>query len=142
MGWTTPLNRDEATYLQLAITTLGGTVLVGGGWYFFTSVFYRATPVEHRERVDHFFAQLATPVDKQGTQGVQTVIYKLIGALCLVYGGFILALALIPNPPLGRACFLFCGGVMFGVGALLHWIGRKRDRAFAATTKGALAVAS
>lgn len=142
MGWTTPLNRDEATYLQLAITTLGGTVLVGGGWYFFTSLFYRASPVEHRERVDHFFAQLATPVDKQGTQGVQTVIYKLIGALCLVYGGFILALALIPNPPLGRACFLFCGGVMFGVGALLHWIGRKRDRAFAATTEGALAAAS
>lgn len=128
MGWTTPLNRDEATYLQLAVTTLGGTVLVGGGWYFFTSLFYRASPPEERARVDAFFTNLATPVDKQDTQGVQTAIYKLLGALCLVYGGFILVLTFIPNSLLGRACFLFCGGVMFGVGAVLRRIGHTRGK--------------
>ena len=36
-----------------------------------------------------------------------------MGLLCLIYGGFITLLALIPNPLIGRLAFLFCGGVMF-----------------------------
>jgi Na+/proline symporter len=124
MGWTRPLTHDEGTYMRLAITTLGGTVLVGSAWYFFTSLFYQASPAPDRARVDAFFTNLETPVDKHGVQGVQTSIYKLLGALCLVYGAFILLLMLIPNSPGGRVCFLFCGGAIFGVGALLHRTGK------------------
>lgn len=128
MGWTTPLNGDEKTYLKLAITTLGGTVIIGSTWYFFTSLFYKGAPAAEQERIDHFFTNLHTPVDKHGVEGVQTVIYKLIGALCLVYGGFILLLMAIPNRFNGRLAFLFCGGVMFGVGALLFSIGKKKEK--------------
>jgi len=129
MGWQRPLTADETTYLQLAITTLGGTVLVGSGWYFFTSLFYQAGPTEHRERVDAFFRDLETPVAKHGAPGVQTSIYRLLGALCLVYGGFILLLMLIPNSFTGRLCFLFCGGMIFGAGVLLHCAGSAQDPA-------------
>jgi hypothetical protein len=45
---------------------------------------------------------------------------KIMGVLCLIYGGFITLLALIPNPLIGRIAFVFCGAVMFGVGWLLH----------------------
>jgi Na+/proline symporter len=128
MGWTTPLNGDEKTYLKLAITTLGGTVLIGSTWYFFTSLFYKGAPAAEQERIDHFFTNLHTPVDKHGVEGVQTVIYKMIGALCLVYGGFILLLMAIPNRFNGRLAFLFCGGVMFGVGAWLFAIGKKKEK--------------
>ena len=37
---------------------------------------------------------------------------ELLGKLCLIYGGFIMLMALIPNPIEGRLCFLFCGGVV------------------------------
>jgi Na+/proline symporter len=127
-GWTTPLNGDEKTYLRLAITTLGGTVVIGSAWYFFTSLFYKAAPIAEQERIEKFFTNLDTPVDEHGVEGVQTVIYKLLGALCLVYGGFILLLMAIPNKFSGRLAFLFCGGVMFGVGWALFKIGKRKER--------------
>jgi SSS family solute:Na+ symporter len=126
-GWEQPLNADEETYLKLAVTTLGGTVIVGSAWYFFTSLFYRQTPVAEQERVEKFFLNLQTPVDKQGVAGVQTTIYKLLGALCMVYGGFILLLMAIPNKSSGRLAFLFCGGVMFAVGWILFRIGKRKE---------------
>jgi solute:Na+ symporter, SSS family len=126
LAWLRGLNGDEATYLKLAVTTLGGTVIIGSAWYFFTSVFYRATPASEQERIEHFFTNLRTPVDKHGVEQVQTVIYRLMGALCLVYGAFILLLILIPNGLRGRLCFLFCGGAIFGVGGFLFRISKQR----------------
>jgi Na+/proline symporter len=126
LGWQKPLTGDEATYLQLAVTTIGGTVIVGSAWYFFTSLFYKAAPVEEQERIETFFKNLRTPVDKHGVEGVQTSIYKLLGALCTVYGVFILLLMAIPNKFTGRLAFLFCGGVMLTVGLLLFWIYKRR----------------
>jgi len=125
LGWEKPLNADETTYLRLAVTTLGGTVIVGSAWYFFTSLFYRSTPVAEQARIDQFFTNLHTPVNKPGVAGVQTSVYRLLGALCLVYGTFILLLMVIPNRFNGRLAFLFCGGVMFGAGAVL-WRAAKR----------------
>jgi len=43
----------------------------------------------------------------------------LIGWLCLPYGAVVTLMALIPNPPVGRVAFLFCGGVVMLVGWLL-----------------------
>lgn len=136
MGWQKPLTADEGTYLKLAVTTLGGTVLVGSAWYFFTSLFYQAAPAAERERVNQFFKNLQTPVDKHGVEGVQMAIYKLLGSLCMVYGGFILLLMAIPNRFNGRLAFLFCGGVMFGVGWLLFSIGRRKSATLPADSAG------
>jgi SSS family solute:Na+ symporter len=128
LGWTTPLNVDEQTYLKLAITTLGGTVIVGSAWYFFTGLFYKSTTVAEQERIETFFTNLQTPVDKHGVEGVQTAIYKLLGALCMVYGVFILLLMAIPNRFTGRLAFLFCGGVIFLVGRVLFTAGKRKER--------------
>ena len=132
MGWTKPLTGDEAIYLKLAITTLGGTVVVGSAWFFFTSLFYKAAPAAEQERIDKFFTNLKTPVDKHGVEGVQTSIYKLLGTLCMVYGGFILLLMAIPNKFTGRLAFLFCGGVMFSVGWVLLKRGKQKEKLAAA----------
>jgi ABC-type phosphate transport system permease subunit len=86
LGWVKPLTGDEATYLKLAVTTLGGTVIVGSAWFFFTSLFYKSAPAVEHERIENFFTNLSTPVDKHGAEGVQTTIYKLLGTLCMVYG--------------------------------------------------------
>lgn len=122
-GWDKPLNADEKTYLKLAATTLGGTVLVGSAWFFFTGLFYKNAPADERERIESFFANLATPVDKHGVAGVQTSVYRLLGTMCLAYGVFILVLMAIPNPFHGRMAFLFVGGTFCIVGALLKRAG-------------------
>lgn len=121
------LTDRESTYLLLAVTTFG-TLFIAGGWYFFTTLFYDASPAEHRERVDEFFQRLRTPVDKHGIAGVQEKIYRLLGYLCLIYGTFILLLMLLPNGFSGRMCFLFSGGVIFGVGGILYLVSRALEK--------------
>jgi Na+/proline symporter len=128
-GSAVPLKADEATYLRLAVSTLGGTVIVGSVWYFLTTLFYRASSSEYRSSVEGFFEKLHTPVEKHGEQGVQASLYRLLGALCLVYGLFILLLMAIPNPFFGRLCFLFCGGMIAGAGGLLLRLAGRTVRA-------------
>jgi SSS family solute:Na+ symporter len=122
-GWEKPLNADEKTYLKLGITTIGGTVVVGSAWFFFTSLFYKQAPQEERERIEGFFQNLEAPVDKHGVADVQTSVYRLLGTMCLAYGVFILALMVIPNPWGGRMAFLFVGGTFCAVGAWLRRAG-------------------
>jgi SSS family solute:Na+ symporter len=117
----------EQTYLLLAATSFG-TLFIAGGWFFFTSFFYASSPAEHRERVEEFFLRLRTPVQKEGVEDVQEKIYRLLGLLCLVYGAFILLLTLIPNSFVGRMCFVFCGGVIFGTGAILYLVSRRIEK--------------
>jgi len=121
VGQVTP---REQTYLLLATTTFG-TLFIAGGWFFFTSLFYASSPVEHRESVEEFFHRLRTPVQKAGVADVQEKIYRLLGLLCLVYGTFVLLLTLIPNSFTGRMCFVFCGGIIFGTGAVLYLISQR-----------------
>jgi SSS family solute:Na+ symporter len=51
---------------------------------------------------------------------------KFIGRLCLAYGAFVAALALIPNPLTGRLGFLFIGGLVGGIGLVLMYTSRER----------------
>ena len=129
LAWFRALNGDEATYLKLAVTTLGGTVLVGTTWYLFTGLFYKSCTVESQARVGEFFQRLATPVDHKGGEATQTSLYRLLGWLCVAYGAFIVALVLIPNSISGRLCFAFCGGTILLVGGLLVRTARRRAAA-------------
>jgi SSS family solute:Na+ symporter len=117
----------ERTYLLLATTTFG-TLFVAGGWFFFTSLFYKSSPADHRERIEEFFHRLRTPVRKEGIEDVQEKIYHLLGLLCLIYGSFILFLTLIPNSLTGRMCFVFCGGTIFVTGSILYLVSRRIGR--------------
>jgi Na+/proline symporter len=130
MGWRHGLSKDEATDLLLAETALG-TMVIGSAWFFATSLFYSSSPLEHKSRVDELFVRLKTPVDRGGEVQVEQqdhVIYQLLGGLCLVYGTFVLLLLLIPNQITGRLCFVFVGGIVFGVGAVLTSLAKKMMR--------------
>jgi hypothetical protein len=43
----------------------------------------------------------------------------MMGWLCIPYGGVVLLMALIPNPPLGRFAFVFCAATVITIGTLL-----------------------
>jgi Na+/proline symporter len=110
--------RPDVIFLLGVLTN----VIVGSLWFFGTGWFYdRETPA-YRSRVDAFFDNVLTPVDfeKEHGHSADRVQLRTLGTLCLAYGAFVLALTLIPNPALGRLCFVFVGAIISTVGALLY----------------------
>jgi SSS family solute:Na+ symporter len=90
------------------------------GWFFFTALFYRHSSPEHRAGVEEFFRRLRTPLpDNPEAAAANRQVPQAIGRMCLLYGGFIVLLALIPNPPAGRLSYVLCGGVLLVLGALI-----------------------
>ena len=69
-----------------------------------------------------------TPVDfeKEEGAGSDNLQAKIMGLLCLIYGGFLLLLMAIPNPWTGRLAFAFCGAMMAGIGWLLSRASRAK----------------
>ena len=108
--------------------------VVGSLWFFGTRLWYRRQSPAYHASVDAFFEKLKTPVDHTA-EGVSSdaAQFRTLGRLCLCYGGFVLTLILIPNPLVGRACFLFIGGAIGGIGALLLRTARRHDAAAKAT---------
>ena len=123
------LTLGERSDLLLVVTALG-TSLVGIIVFFASSLFYRGSQAADRTRVDEMFRQLRVPVEPaHDADSGDEPVYRLLGALCMVYGAFILLLMFIPNPPIGRLCFLFVGGVIGAVGVALYVVAnRKRAR--------------
>jgi hypothetical protein len=112
---------------------LSGTLVniaVGCAWFCGSCLFADARPIDEKDRVNAFFKTLQTPVDfeKEEGPGSDNLQAKVMGILCMIYGGFILLLILIPNPWTGRIAFAFCGLMMLGIGIGLY-LGSKGRRA-------------
>jgi Na+/proline symporter len=131
-GWIgnpgTALTGGEKSDLLLAVTALG-TLVIGATTFFGSAMFYRRSSAEHRQHVEQLFAKLETPVEDAPDAHVSDEpVYRLLGALCIVYGAFVLLLVLIPNDLIGRSCFLFVGAVISGAGWVLHRVARRKAR--------------
>ena len=102
-------------------------VVICSCWFLFTSLFYKKSCPEHHQRVDEFFTAIKTPIDfeKEVGEAKDAVQSNTLGILCLIYGGFVTLMALVPNPISGRLAFLFCGGLIGGVGLLLYRASKK-----------------
>lgn len=123
MGWVdTPLNLREQSDWAL-VSGIFLNVFMCSAWFLGSCLFGRRRSSREVERVDKFFEQARTPVDFDreigGANDAQQ--YRLLGLLCLIYGGFTTLLVLIPNPLTGRMAILACGGSVLAVGALLFW---------------------
>ena len=125
-GSTHALNADEGTYFLLFATVLIDTA-VCTLWFFSTSMFYATSDAVQRESIDRFFVNLETPIEGTNAAAADDgeQMYVMLGQLCLVYGAFVLLLIVIPNPLEGRACFLFCGGIIFTAGLILRRLGQR-----------------
>jgi SSS family solute:Na+ symporter len=94
-------------------------------------LFYKKSHAEHHERVEKFFEDMRTPIDhvKEDIRDQDAMQYRLVGIMCLVFGGFTLLGILIPNPLSGRMGFLFVGGTIFAIGTWLYAISVKKFKA-------------
>jgi hypothetical protein len=121
--------RESNDYYYFAAVL--GNAVICSAWFLGTMLFYRTSGPAYRERVERFFADMNRPVDfaKEIGEAKDNVQALTLGRMCHVYGGFIAMLALIPNPLVGRLCFLFCGGCIAGVGALLLRSAKEAPRA-------------
>ncbi|MDK2971384.1 MAG: hypothetical protein PWP23_1139 [Candidatus Sumerlaeota bacterium] len=105
-----------------------GNIVICSGWFFMTIAFHRYAPAKYVERVEEFFQRLATPVtsDDEPEKANDARQSNTLAVLCYVYGGFILLLAVfVPNSMGGRLSYVFCGSLIAGVGAALHYVARK-----------------
>jgi len=116
------LNDREGTAWDQTASALASTI-TGSIWFLLTPLIARSRPEAEVQRVDRFFHDLRTPVDfekEERSAGSDNLQAQIMGKLCLIYGGFITLLVVIPNPWSKRWAFLFCGLVMFGIGWMLH----------------------
>lgn len=123
--------REKTDFLLFATVLVNVAVCMS--WFFGTSIFYRSSSALHQERIETFFEHLRTPINSvaEKLENYDGIMYRMIGNLCLVYGAFVLILAAIPNSTRGRLCFIFCGGVIFGMGVVLTTLGRRNAAAIA-----------
>ncbi|MEM8873554.1 MAG: transporter [Planctomycetota bacterium] len=117
LGLAEPLNPVERGDLLYGTTVL--CVFVAGTVWFFATRFTGVAPTEV-ERAERFLTKTRTPLtaEEQGV-GIDSVQFKVMGVLCLVYGGFVMLLAVAPQAPAQRLACLFCGGFVVLVGLLL-----------------------
>ena len=142
-GWIRPLSGMESDDLTLAATALS-IVTICSAWFFVSTLFYNPADAENAERSQAFFHNLELPIDagREGIANYDRLIFRLIGGLCMFYGGFILTLMLIPNSIEGRLCFLFCGSAIFGLGGLLTLKGRSSSALVETPASQAVAMAA
>jgi Na+/proline symporter len=121
-GKTAPLGPAAQEYWRQGVQLLGNVAL-GTGWFLFSALFWKESPAAHRAQVEAFVARLDTAIDFTREEGAGAANdarqSAVVGWLCLTYGGFVLLLALIPNPWTGRLAFLGCGGLVVLIGVLL-----------------------
>ena len=125
-GYTGPLDNTAKEYWRQGIE-LFGNIAIGSTWFVGTMLCWQGTTAEHKANVAEFFTRFNQPVDFAKEEGAGNAAQQsaAVGWLCIAYGGFVLLLALIPNPLIGRLAFVGCGALVVGIGALLLFTARR-----------------
>ncbi|CAN5483021.1 Na+:solute symporter [soil metagenome] len=118
-GWSFN-KRESSDWVFLAGTFMN--IGVSCAWFWGSCLFARSRSNEEIQRVDKFFTLIHQPIDFQKEEGAgsDNLQARTMGMLCLIYGGFVLLLMLIPNSLMHRLAFGFCGLTMAGIGFWLR----------------------
>ncbi len=122
---------QELSDLNIAITT-GALFVVCTAWYFASMLFYKWETEGYERQVEAFFVEMNTPLrmeDEHGkTEENDRRQYDVLSKLCLIYGGFVMLLNLIPNSWESRIYISLCGTLILSVGVVLRSIGARIRR--------------
>jgi hypothetical protein len=106
--------------LVVAISLISHVVITGG-FFCLTTLFYKRLPEDRESAVDRFFTNINTPLRKAEGDHVHLDNRQriLLGRTVAIAGLLVMAMMALPNPLWGRLVFLCCGAVVFTVGAML-----------------------
>lgn len=130
LGWRPMSPRERADLMSGFIFLVGG--ILGAVIYLVAALLYKRFPLREkdRQRVDELYVNMETPVlaESDEHQHTDRMQCRKMGGLCLSYGGILMLGVLLPNDLKGRVCFLLCGAVVGGIGAVLWWRYLKLNR--------------
>ena len=120
------LTGREWSDLNVGIS-LAAHVVITGGFFLMSAFFYKGRTPEREQEVETLFHNWNTPLVAEGEEqkDLDTKQRTMLGNLISVAGFAIIAMALIPNPMLGRMLFMLCGGIVLTVGILLLMAARQ-----------------
>lgn len=118
------LERGDVTFIVITTVTLACSI----SWFFFTALFYKRVTPEHKASIEALFKDMRTPIDHVAEQSEDrdAIQYRIVGSLNLMLGSLLMCGFLIPNSLSERMVFIYCGGVVAGVGVILLSIYRKK----------------
>ena len=119
-GLTSSLTSREWVDLVVAISLISHVVITGG-FFCLTTLFYKRLPEERETAVNRFFTNIHTPLKKEEGDHVHLDNRQriLLGRMVAIAGLLVMAMMALPNPLWGRLVFLCCGAVVFTVGVML-----------------------
>ncbi|MBT8131283.1 MAG: transporter, partial [Gammaproteobacteria bacterium] len=119
-GLTSRLTSREWVDLVVAISLISHVVITGG-FFCLTTLFYKRLPEDRESAVERFFVNINTPLHK--AEGDHAHLDNrqriLLGRMVAIAGILVMAMMALPNPLWGRLVFLSCGVVVFVVGFML-----------------------
>lgn len=120
LGLPTPMSDREWTDFIVALSLIAHVVITGG-FFCLTTLFYKGLTPEREVAVDRFFTNKETPFIKPAGFGAHLDNQQriLIGRTVGIAGILVMAMIVLPNPLWGRAVLLLCGAAVLGIGALL-----------------------
>jgi SSS family transporter len=119
-GLTADLTKREWTDLIVAVSLLSHVVITGG-FFCLTTLFYKGLEIDREQAVDRFFTNRNTPLVKAKGEHAHLDNRQrmLLGRMIGIAGILVMAMMAIPNPLWGRLVFLVCGGFVLAVGFAL-----------------------
>ena len=116
----TALTGREWKDLKVGLGLLGHIVITGG-FFCSTMLFYKPLSPEREKDVDLFFTNLATPLHNESNaqQRLDNKQRKMLGVLISFAGAGIMTMFFLPNPFMQSLIFVLCGGIVLAIGLLL-----------------------
>ena len=119
-GLTSELTKREWTDLVVAISLISH-VIITGGFYCSTTLFYKGLEPDREAAVARFFTNLHTPVVKPENEHAHLDNRQriLLGRMVAAAGVLVIAMMAIPNSFADRLVFLACGFFVLFIGVML-----------------------
>jgi SSS family transporter len=116
------LTTREWVDLVVAISLISHVVITGG-FFCMTTLFYRGLPEEREAAVNRFFANINKPLHKREGDHAHLDNRQriLLGRMVAIAGILVMAMLILPNPLWGRLVFLICGAAILFVGVMLFF---------------------
>lgn len=122
LGLAEPLSAREFAEMKSVTMGVVGHVVITGGFFLLTQLFYKEPTGKRAEEINLFFNNVATPVISE--QNKETIAMdgkqqQLLGKVLLAAGVALCFLILIPNPLWGRLLYVLMALIISGIGFLL-----------------------